>query len=153
MHGPEDSTEALFVFSDGPIRYALEAPTVLEVAGHQTPTPVPFAPGWIPGLVNVHGRIVPVLHLGGYFGVESAAPKHCRRLLVVGQGDRLFALQADRIFGVQQVAREAFEPLLDSTPEELRRCSRSQFRLGGEMVLVLEVQALIERTRSKVGNK
>ena len=68
---PADAFEAL-VFALGQERYAFPSSQVSEVRRIDQLTALPSAPAFVAGLVNVRGRIVPVLDLRPLFGVTSA---------------------------------------------------------------------------------
>jgi len=59
----DDTREMMFVFHRGAQTFALPPTSVAEVLGQLEVTPVPFAPGWIEGVVGVRGDVVPVLAL------------------------------------------------------------------------------------------
>jgi purine-binding chemotaxis protein CheW len=65
-----EAREAL-VFHLGEECYAFSSEQVLEVRPLPHLTPLPSAPAFVAGLVNVRGRIVPVLDLRPLFGLPS----------------------------------------------------------------------------------
>jgi len=84
---PTDAFEAL-VFALGQERYAFPSSQVSEVRQLDQITALPSAPGFVAGLVNVRGRIVPVLDLRPLFGVASTPePPRATVLLSVIEGD------------------------------------------------------------------
>src|SRR3569623_746978 len=51
--------------------YGLEILKVREIIGLMTITPVPRAPEYIRGVINLRGKIIPVVNLRTKFGMES----------------------------------------------------------------------------------
>lgn len=51
--------------------YGLEILKVREIIGLMTVTPVPRAPDYIRGVINLRGKIIPVVNLRTKFGMES----------------------------------------------------------------------------------
>jgi purine-binding chemotaxis protein CheW len=76
-----DACEAV-VFRLGDERYAFSSEQVLEVRALSHLTRLPSAPAFVAGLVNVRGRIVPVLDLRPLFGLSSP-PGTARSIVLV----------------------------------------------------------------------
>jgi purine-binding chemotaxis protein CheW len=104
-------------------------------------TPVPEAPPWIAGVINLHGRVIPMVDLRQRFGQPSREPQADDRLLVVQTPERAVALMVDEVTEVLEVPAQkvdqAFAPL-----------SRARSLAGvipweEEMILVLNVAWLL----------
>jgi purine-binding chemotaxis protein CheW len=62
-------------------------------------TPLPGAPRVVRGIINLQGRVVPVIDIRVRFGMESRPPRLNDRMIIVGMPDRTVALWADDIRG------------------------------------------------------
>ena len=51
--------------------YAIGILQVREIIGHRTPTIVPMAPDYVTGVINLRGRVVPVVDLALKFGLPG----------------------------------------------------------------------------------
>jgi len=78
---PADAFEAL-QFSLGEECYAFPSGQVSEVRQLEQLTALPSAPAFVAGLVNVRGRVVPVLDPRPLFGVAATA-EPCRSLVLL----------------------------------------------------------------------
>ena len=84
-----------FLFRSGDDVFALSLASVREVSYREVVPPVPGAPDYVLGRLNVHGRIVPLFDLGGVRVSEPALS------IVATTLDGLFvAYAADEILGV-----------------------------------------------------
>jgi len=93
-------------------RYALESRHVEEVHPLRDLTPLPCTPPFILGIVNVRGRILPVIDLKKFFDLPERGVTDLHRIILVrGQGLEL-GLLADVIVGVRSVAAESLQPSL-----------------------------------------
>jgi purine-binding chemotaxis protein CheW len=93
-------------------RYALESRHVQEVHPLQDLTPLPCTPPFILGIVNVRGRILPVLDLKKFFDLPERGLTDLHRIILVrGHGLEL-GLLADVIVGVRSVAADSLQPSL-----------------------------------------
>ena len=56
------ATKYLICLSDG-LRYGLDAEQVVEIITDHTITPLPCVPGYVQGIINLRGQIIPVIDL------------------------------------------------------------------------------------------
>lgn len=90
-------------------RYALESRYVAEVHPLRDLTPLPCTPAFLLGVVNVRGRIVPVLDLKKFFELPERGLTDLHRIILV-QGDGLeLGLLADVIVGVRSVPVDSLQ--------------------------------------------
>lgn len=93
-------------------RYALESRHVQEVHPLRDLTPLPCTPPFILGIVNVRGRILPVVDLKKFFDLPERGLTDLHRIILVrGHGLEL-GLLADVIVGVRSVAADSLQPSL-----------------------------------------
>lgn len=93
-------------------RYAIETRFVQEVYPLREFTPLPCTPPFIRGVVNVRGRIVPVLDLKKFFALPDQGLTDLHRVILLrGQGMEV-GLLADIALGVRTVLQAALQPSL-----------------------------------------
>jgi len=86
----------ILVFALGGQRYALWASQVRELLRAVAVLPLPRAPRIVEGVINLRGRIVPVLDIRGRFGLPPKPIEPSDHLIVAAVGARLVAIRADR---------------------------------------------------------
>jgi purine-binding chemotaxis protein CheW len=84
-------------------RYALESRWVREVLIFKELTPLPCCPPFVLGIVNVRGRILPVLDIKRFFDLPEKGLTDLHRIILVGGNDLELGLLADSIVGVRSV--------------------------------------------------
>ena len=105
------SVLSLVVFIIEGQRYGLRLQTVERVLPIVAVSFLPKAPAVVLGVVNFHGRIVPVLDARRRFGFPPREFRVSARLLVSRTDKRIVALCADEVFGVQELpAASVFPP-------------------------------------------
>lgn len=127
----------------GPHRCGLPVRHVEEVIWMVAVTHFPLGPAFVEGVVNLRGKVIPILDLRKRFGLEPGPPDSRTRILVVGLRGRLAGLVVDEADGVQAVE----EPDMGIEPAEalgpdLRYVSRV-VKTGGELVVVLDPDRLL----------
>jgi purine-binding chemotaxis protein CheW len=127
----------------GSDRYAIHVSRVLEVARPAALTRVPAAPEHVRGLMNLRGRILPVLELSTRLGLPPATETPASRIVVAEQEGRRIGLWIDEALGVLRPVRATLAP----PPAEVRS-PLSQFVLAtlpqdGGVTLVLDLDRLL----------
>lgn len=107
------------LFSAGGRRYAVDVDVVDEIAEMLPAYPVPYAPRFLRGVVNIHGKLAAVIDLSMYLGAGPV--KQGRNLLllrapgsalaiIVEQMERLLA--SDEILAIEAAEGEVGTSLL-----------------------------------------
>ncbi len=93
-------------------RYALETRHVQDVHPLRELTPLPCTPPFVLGIVNIRGRILPVLDLKKFFELPEQGLTDLHRIILVRGNDLELGLLADVIVGVRRVAADSLQPPL-----------------------------------------
>jgi len=102
----------LLEFRLGLERYALETRHVQDVHPLRELTPLPCTPPFVLGIVNVRGRILPVLDLKKFFDLPEQGLTDLHRVILVRGNGLELGLLADVIVGVRSVAADDLQPSL-----------------------------------------
>jgi purine-binding chemotaxis protein CheW len=84
-------------------RYAVENCYVQEVSHFKELTPLPCTPPFLRGIVNVRGRILPVLDLKRFFDLPEKGLTDLHRIILVRHADVELGLLADDISGLRSL--------------------------------------------------
>jgi len=125
-------------------RYALESRWVREVSVFKDLTPLPCCPRFILGIVNVRGRIHPVLDLKKFFDLPEKGLTDLHRIILVGGNDLELGLLADTIIGVRSVSVADLQPTLPTLTG-----IRAEYLKGvtGERLVVLDLACILADPR------
>ncbi|HVU24668.1 MAG TPA: chemotaxis protein CheW [Opitutus sp.] len=108
---PENTLE-IIEFALAHESYGIEATYVLEVSPLEDLTPLPCTPAFVRGLVNLRGRILPVIDLKKFFDLPEEGITDLHRILVVRTADMEFGLLADTIGAVRDIPLDDIQPPL-----------------------------------------
>lgn len=92
----------LLVFTLDAPRYALNLELVERVIRAAEITPLPKAPDWVLGVLNVHGQVLPVVDLRPRLNLPPRKMDPDHRFILARSGPRLVALLVDAVDGVHQ---------------------------------------------------
>lgn len=90
--------------------FALPVTHVIEILRVPAITRVPHAPHTVRGVMNMRGRVLPVIDLRVRLGIAEIAIGESARVLVVSSRDRLLGLLVDSVQQVLRLDRLAVEP-------------------------------------------
>ncbi|MBI2875374.1 MAG: chemotaxis protein CheW [Candidatus Tectomicrobia bacterium] len=102
--------EQLVVFELAREHYGVNISKVQEIIRSQEITEVPRAPEFIEGVINLRGKITPVVDLRKRFGLSAGEHSKDARIVVVEVNGHLVGLMVDRVSEVLRVSRECVEP-------------------------------------------
>ena len=103
----------VLIFSLEAGRYGIRVSFVREIVRAVAIAPLPGGPELIQGIINVRGRLVPVLDLRRRFGHPHRPTALSDFFVIADAGSRDVALHVDDVVGVQQVPEEALIPATD----------------------------------------
>jgi twitching motility protein PilI len=116
-----------------------------EVLGYPAVvTRIPGAKGWVKGLANVRGALMPMLDLRQFLGSGVTASGRNTRIVVVNHRDVPAGLMVDEVLGFRRFAESEFNA---EAPPTVIRCDSylaGAFRRGGEVWPVLSLKSLVE---------
>jgi purine-binding chemotaxis protein CheW len=125
-------------------RYAVEAAYVREVHRLEDLTPLPCTPPFVLGLVNVRGRIFPVIDLKKFFDLPEHGITDLHRILLVQTADMEFGILADTIAGVRGIPLDDIQPPLPTLTG-----IRAEYLKGvtAERLVILDVARILADRR------
>src|ERR1700722_702872 len=116
-----------------------------EVLGGPSPlTRVPGAKGWILGLANVRGQLLPIIDLRAFLGSGPTPSSRNTRIIVVNHRDIPAGLLVDEVLGFRRFADAEFTADIPPTIVRCERYVAGSFRRGSEQWPVLGLRALVE---------
>jgi purine-binding chemotaxis protein CheW len=130
-------------------QYALDILDITEIIEFRSLTVVPMMPAFVRGVINLRGRVLPVIDLAARFGQERTTVGRRSGVIVVeasatGQsGDGGLGIMVDTVNKVVHLNREDIEP-----PPAFGAGIRSDFiagmaRFDGEFIIVLDVSKVL----------
>lgn len=137
------------VFKVDGAEYALAASDVLQMESFSGATRVPGAPPFVAGILQIRGRVVPVVDLRVRFGLPPVTPTIDSRVVVALYDHRAVALLADSAREVLKIARSD----LKSPPKLLEESGfvKAVAQLGPRTVMLIDFVKVIGEETLDVG--
>lgn len=96
----------------GPEHYGIESSRIREIYPLHEFTPLPCAPAFVLGLVNVRGQILSIVNIKKLFDLPEKGLTDLNKIIIVHSHYMELGLLADAILGVRVMAPEALHPAL-----------------------------------------
>jgi purine-binding chemotaxis protein CheW len=136
----ESARHTLVVFELDGREFALPIEDIAEILQMVLVTPVPAVPPWVAGVVNLRGRVIPIVDLRTRLGIEPKTPELNTPILIAEQGTRKLGLIADRVRDVISLDDAALEaPAELGASEGHEDALASVARTGDRLIMVLDL--------------
>ncbi|ABN54016.1 purine-binding chemotaxis protein CheW [Acetivibrio thermocellus AD2] len=78
-------------------KYALKISDVYEIIKMQNITPIPNSQPFLEGVINLRGKIIPVVNLHKRLGLTNYTPTKKTRIVVVKSRDEMIGVVVDKV--------------------------------------------------------
>jgi purine-binding chemotaxis protein CheW len=123
--------------------YVLPYSEVLHMESFASATKVPGAPPYVAGLMQVRGRVLPVIDLRVRFGHDPQPPTPDSRVVVVQSGKRALALLADSAREVVKIDPGDYRAAPEMVADTGQGFVKSVARAGNRLVMLIDLQKVI----------
>lgn len=133
-------------FSLGSESYGIEIRYVIEIIGIQSITEIPELPAYVKGIINLRGKIIPVMDIRLRFKKEQEAYNDRTCVIVVEMNSFMIGLIVDRVAEVITI------PEVETVdPPQMNLGSNNRYikkigKVGNEVKLLLDCERLLSDT-------
>ncbi|MHC5018574.1 MAG: chemotaxis protein CheW [Planctomycetota bacterium] len=149
--GEPTAISTVVSFDVGPGLYGVDVEQVREVLKMPWVSRLPRTPDFLLGVVNVRGRILPVLDLRPLLAHQPRAADRDTRLISVRVGEAEVCLKVDRVGGLTEFANDTVHPpptIASGVPREL---IGGQVEIGDRLLALVEVGPLLDHCAAAIG--
>ncbi len=136
-------------FRIGNETFGVRIGSVREIVRVPEITAVPSAPETIEGVINLRGKIIPVMDLRKRFGQSDVQPDKKNRILVVELENKLVGLIVNAASEVLRIAPSEIEPPGNLFAEGESGYVTGVGKLKGRLIILLDIAKLLHRPEFK----
>jgi len=125
--------------------YALDISQVQEIIRTGGWTRVPNAPGHIKGVINLRGRIIPVVDPKVRMGLGESGLTKNSRIMVVEAAGRIIGILVDGVSQVLRLPQDVVEPPPDEVTDVDKGFIKGVGKLGGRLIILLDLTRVVGR--------
>ncbi len=139
----QQDEQQLVVFDLSTEAYGVDIGAVREIIRLQYITKVPRTPEFVEGVINLRGKVIPVVDLRKRFGLPAEEESKENRIVVVDIGAQDIGVIVDAVTEVLRIATESVEP-----PASVIITADSEYLLGiakldSRLIILLDLEQVL----------
>jgi purine-binding chemotaxis protein CheW len=143
--GEEDTQKGKFLtFHLAREDYGIEIRHVTEIIGIQKITEVPDMPDYVRGVINLRGKVIPVMDVRTRFRMPPREYDERTCIVVVNVEEQSVGLVVDQVNEVTDIPDDQIEPAPRSRNGE-SSCVQGMGKIGDEVKILVNVQKLLDQ--------
>jgi purine-binding chemotaxis protein CheW len=123
--------------------YGVDIHQVQEIKGYVPSTPLPNAPPYFKGVMNLRGVIVPVVDLRARFGMPPMDPTRLNVIIVVVASGRITGLLVDAVADVAELNGSEVQAPPDVCGAAPPDFVQGVARVGEELLILLNTDRIV----------
>ena len=133
----------LLSFRVGVQEFCIDIMAVREIRGWTPTTPLPHAPTYMRGVVNLRGAVLPIVDLSERLGLGAVEPTPSHVIIVTELGTQVIGLLVSAVCDILAVTEAAIQPTPDVTFGPARACLHGLLTIGSRMVGLLRIDQFV----------
>ncbi|MEW6574649.1 MAG: chemotaxis protein CheW [Bacillota bacterium] len=123
--------------------YGIEIRHVTEIIGIQNITDVPDMPPYVKGVINLRGKVIPVMDVRLRFGLGERAYDDRTCIVVINIDEQAVGLIVDRVSEVLDIPKDNIEPPPRVSKGKSSRFIQAMGKVGEEVKILLNADRLL----------
>ncbi len=148
MTDPDNTTKELLTFKLGQQEYALDIMSVREIRGWTKTTPMPHAPAFMRGVINLRGTVLPVMDLAARLGLPPAETTERNVIIVVKCNEFMTGLLVDAVSDIIALSADDMQPPPDVGGDTASNTIRALSLIDERMIRILQLETVIAKAES-----
>jgi purine-binding chemotaxis protein CheW len=137
--------EQLVAFTLGGETYGIDIAAIQEIIRLPEITPIPRTAPDVEGVINLRGKIVPIVDLRARLGLSSLARTPLSRVIVVQVGENTVGLIVDGVAGVLHLPTSSIEPPSELVSAIDENHIRGVGKANDALIILLNVETILVR--------
>ena len=138
----------LLTFQIAEQEYSLDIMSVREIRGWTRATPLPHAPSYMKGVINLRGTVLPVMDLSQRLGLKTREQTERNVIIVVSNQDVMTGLLVDAVSDIIALTQNDLQP-----PPEVQNSASSNVvsaltLIDDRMIRVLDLDSVVSTSES-----
>jgi purine-binding chemotaxis protein CheW len=123
--------------------FGLAVGSVREIRGWTTVTPLPHAPNYVAGVINLRGAVLPIVDLACRLGFKPTVPTERQVIVVVEMGERLVGLLVDGVTDIVTFDAKHVHPTPEIMSDKSTAFIHGVALLEGRMIELIVLEKTI----------
>jgi len=123
--------------------YGIRVMQVQEVLRVSEIAPVPGAPHYVMGIINLRGNVVTVINTRSRFGLPQAENDDSTRIVILESDDNVVGILVDGVAEVVDLEKEQIETSPNVGNDESSKYIEGVATLEGELLILVDINKLL----------
>jgi purine-binding chemotaxis protein CheW len=138
-------SKLFLIFKLGNDEYGIDTSKITAIIEkNMAITRVPNTPGYIKGVINLRGEIIPVMDLRERFNLPCAEYTENTRIIIANVNDVVFGVIVDHVSEVVHLAEDAIENISNFNCSVSMEYFRGAVRIQNRIIMVIKLEKLID---------
>ena len=138
----------LIAFRVGEQIFCVDIMAVREIRGWTPATPLPRAPDYVRGVINLRGAVLPIMDLAERLGLPPTEPSVRSVIIVVKVGERIIGLLVDAVSDILSITQDLIQPTPDVACDRVKAFVRGLISMEGRMISEIALERLMPDVES-----
>ena len=146
------NTSEFMTFELGSMKYAIELPKIREILTYpDNITSLPNTSGWVKGLINLRGEVVPILDIRIKFNTgEITYDENTSVIAVITEDKRMIGIIVDSVDDVQRLDTSTLAPVSEMGSAIPSKYLKGYVRLdNNEMLVIMDIERVVDKEELK----
>lgn len=140
----------LIAFRIGEQEFCVDIRAVREIRGWAPATPLPQAPAYVRGVINLRGAVLPIVDLSSRLGLGAVEPSARHVIIVARVGLRIVGLLVEAVSDILSVSEEMIQATPDIGCDLVRSFVKGVLPIEGRMISLISLDGLLPEVEMEV---
>ncbi len=123
--------------------YCIDIMSVREIRGWTPATALPRAPGFVRGVINLRGAVLPIIDLADRLGFEPTEPTARHVIIVTQSGKQVVGLLVDAVSDIIAMPTDKVQPTPDVGSEAARSFVLGVMAIEDRMISLIALESVM----------
>lgn len=138
-----DVNREFVAFRVGDQEFCIDIMGVREIRGWTQATPLPHAPPYVRGVINLRGAVLPIVDLAMRFGLGLTEPTPRSVIIVVQVHQQVIGLLVDAVSDILTVSEAAMQPTPDIASDLAKTFVKGVYPVDGRMISIVALDCVL----------
>jgi len=133
----------LISFQIGEQEFCVDITSVREIRGFTPATPVPHAPNYMRGVINLRGAVLPIVDLAARLGFDATEATDRHVIIVAQILGQTVGLLVDAVSDILTITDEVVQPTPDVASDMAKTFVRGLLAVEGRMISLVGLDHIL----------
>ena len=144
-----EGARELIAFRIGEQEFCVDIMSVREIRGWTPATALPHSPGYVLGVINLRGAVLPIVDLSSRLGMKESDPSARHVIIVAPVHQKVVGLLVDAVSDILTVTDDNIQPTPEVSSELDRSFAKGVLAIEGRMICLIELESIFPEGESE----